>query len=79
MARLAIKKITALDGTFEATLYTERDEYVLVTDEAKIPGKYMQAKEFYEPRKADIKAAIKRGEIVPGVEIKKNDRLTIKG
>jgi len=79
MARLGIKKIAALDNTFEAVLYVGRDECLQVNDAAKIPAQYMREKVSFEPRKTEIKAALKRGEQVPGVEIYKADRLTIKG
>ena len=79
MAQLGIKKIAASDNTFEAVLYVGRDECLQVNDETKIPAQYMREKVSFEPRKTEIKAALKRGEKVPGVEIYKGDRLTIKG
>jgi len=79
MQRTGITEIKALDGTFKAKLYRERDASVVIDSENLIPADYMrEIPAQYEPDKILIKKAISDGYQVPGAHIVKKDRLEIK-
>lgn len=79
MQRTGITEIKALDGTFKAKLYRERDASVVIDSENLIPADYMrEIPAQYEPDKILIKKAISDGYEVPGAHIVKKDRLEIK-
>ena len=79
MQRTGITEIKALDGTFKAKLYRERDASVVIDSENLIPADYMrEIPARYEPDKILIKKAISDGYEVPGAHIVKKDRLEIK-
>lgn len=79
MQRTGITEIKALDGTFKAKLYRERDASVVIDSENLIPADYMrEIPARYEPDKVLIKKAINDGYEVPGAHIVKKDRLEIK-
>ena len=60
------------------TFALRESDAVLITDEAAIPDEWWRVKTTREVNKADIKAAIKSGTDIPGVELTKNTSLTIK-
>lgn len=79
MQRTGITEIKALDGTFKAKLYRERDASVVIDSENLIPADYMrEIPARCEPDKVLIKKAINDGYEVPGAHIVKKDRLEIK-
>jgi hypothetical protein len=79
MQRTGITEIKALDGTFKAKLYRERDANVIIDSEHLIPADYMrEIPARQEPDKVLIKKAIKDGYEVPGAHVVKKDRLEIK-
>ena len=79
MQRTGITEIKALDGTFKAKIYRERDASVVIDSENLIPADYMrEIPARYEPDKVLIKKAINDGYEVPGAHIVKKDRLEIK-
>lgn len=79
MQRTGITEIKALDGTFRARLYRERDESVEIDSLGLIPADYMrEIPARFEADKTLIKKAIKDGYEVPGAHIVKKDRLEIK-
>lgn len=79
MQRTGITEIKALDGTFKAKLYRERDANIVIDLENLIPADYMrEIPARYEPDKVLIKKAINDGYEVPGAHIVKKDRLEIK-
>lgn len=78
MKEHSITSIKANDGTFEAKLYVDRDESVVILDGATFPFELCNAPKPPEPSKTLIKAAIKAGQAVAGAVIVRNDRLTIK-
>lgn len=79
MQRTGITEIKALDGTFKANLYRERDASVVIDSENLIPADYMrEIPARCEPDKVLIKKAINDGYEVPGAHIVKKDRLEIK-
>ena len=78
MKEHGITSIKALDGTFEAKLYVDRDESVVLLDDATFPPELCNAPKPPEPSKSLIKAAINAGQPVAGAMIVRNDRLTIK-
>ena len=79
MQRTGITEIKALDGTFKAKLYRERDASVVIDSENLIPADYMrEIPARFEPDKVLIKKAINDGYEVPGAHIVKKDRLEIK-
>lgn len=79
MQRTGITEIKALDGTFKAKLYRERDASVVIDSENLIPADYMrEIPARCEPDKVLIKKAINDGYEVPGANIVKKDRLEIK-
>jgi len=79
MKRTGITEIKALDGTFKAKLYRERDASVVIDSENLIPADYMrEIPARCEPDKILIKKAISDGYEVPGAHIVKKDRLEIK-
>jgi len=79
MQRTGITEIKALDGTFKAKLYRERDASVVIDSENLIPADYMrEIPARCEPDKVLIKKAINDGYGVPGAHIVKKDRLEIK-
>lgn len=78
MKRAGITSITAIDGSFEARLYIERDASVSIEDETLIPPDYLREIPAHNlPDKKLIAKAIKDGFDVPGACIVKNDRLVI--
>jgi len=79
MQRTGITEIKALDGTFKAKLYRERDASVVIDSENLIPADYMrEIPARCEPDKVLINKAINDGYEVPGAHIVKKDRLEIK-
>lgn len=79
MQRTGITEIKALDGTFKAKLYPERDVSVVIDDLDKLPADYLrEIPTRYEPDKTLIKKAINDGFDVQGAHLVKNDRLEIK-
>lgn len=78
MKQANVSKIEAVDGTFTATLYPERDEEVVLTDGAVFPLELCNDPKPPEPSKSKIKAAILAGQAIAGAAIVRNDRLTIK-
>ena len=79
MQRTGITEIKALDGTFRAKLYRERDESVEIDSLELIPADYTrEIPARFEPDKSLIKKAIKDGYEVPGAHVVKKDRLEIK-
>ena len=78
MKEHGITSIKANDGTFQATLYTDRDESVVLLEGAAFPPELCSAPKPPEPSKTRIKAAINAGQAVAGAVIVRNDRLTIK-
>jgi hypothetical protein len=79
MQRTGITEIKALDGTFKAKLYRERDANVIIDSDNLIPADYMrEIPARCEPDKVLIKKAINDGYEVPGAHIVKKDRLEIK-
>jgi hypothetical protein len=79
MKRTGVSEITAVDGSFHAKLYAERDASVEIFDERQIPANFMSTPKPPEPKpdKRAISAAIKAGAEVPGAKIVKRDRLVI--
>lgn len=65
-------------GLFEAKLYIDRDESVVLDKEAKFPASLCNDPKPPTPSLAKIKAAIKAGEAVAGARLVKNDRLTLR-
>jgi hypothetical protein len=78
MKEHGITSIKANDGTFQATLYTDRDESVVLLDGTTFQPELCNAPKPLEPSKTLIKAAINAGQAVAGAMIVRNDRLTIK-
>jgi hypothetical protein len=78
MKEHGITSIKANDGTFEAKLYLDRDESVVLLDGATFPPELCNAPKPPEPSKTLIKAAINAGQAIAGAVIVRNDRLTIK-
>ena len=78
MKQANVSKIEAVDGTFTATLYPERDEAVVLTEGAVFPPELCNDPKPPEPSKTKIKAAILAGQAVAGAMIVRSDRLTIK-
>lgn len=71
-------EIQALDGTFKAKLYIDRDESVFIEDGVTFPLELCNPPKAPEPSKTLIKEAILKGEPVKGAKIIKKDRLEIK-
>lgn len=78
MKEHGISFIKAIDGTFQATLYTDRDESVVLLEGATFPPELCNQPNPPEPSKTLIKAAINAGQAIAGAMIVRNDRLTIK-
>jgi hypothetical protein len=78
MKQANVSKIEAVDGTFTATLYPERDESVVIEDGAVFVPELCNDPKPPEPSKTKIKAAILSGQAVAGAMIVRSDRLTIK-
>ena len=79
MQRTGITEIKALDGTFKAKFYPERDVSVVIDDLDKLPADYLrEIPARYEPDKVLIKKALNDGHDVQGAHLVKNDRLEIK-
>jgi Siphovirus Gp157 len=78
MKEHGITSIKANDGTFEAKLYIDRDESVVIQDGATFPPELCNTPKPPEPSKSLIKAAINAGQPVAGAFIVRNDRLSIK-
>jgi hypothetical protein len=79
MQRTGITEIKALDGTFRAKLYPQRDASVEIVEPDMIPADYLREIPVrFEPDKTLIKKAISDGYDVPGARIVKKDRLEIK-
>ena len=78
MKEHGITSIKAYDGTFEAKLYLDRDESVVILDGATFPTELCNPPKPPEPSKSLIKAAIHAGQAVAGAMIVRNDRLQIK-
>lgn len=78
MKEHGISSIKANDATFQATLYTDRDESVVILDGATFPPELCNAPKPPEPSKTLIRAAINAGQAVAGAMIVRKDRLQIK-
>jgi hypothetical protein len=78
MKQANVSKVEAIDGTFTATLYPERDESIMLEDGAVFPPELCNEPKPPEPSKTKIKAAILAGQAVAGAMIVRSDRLTIK-
>jgi Siphovirus Gp157 len=78
MKEHGITSIKANDGTFEAKLYLDRDESVVLLDGETFPPELCNAPKPPEPSKTLIKAAITAGQAIAGAMIVRNDRLTIR-
>lgn len=78
MKEHGITSIKAVDGTFEAKLYIDRDESAVLLDGATFPPELCNAPKPPEPSKTLIKAAINAGQAIVGAVIVRSDRLTIK-
>jgi len=78
MKEHGITSIKANDGTFEAKLYLDRDESVVIQDGTTFPPELCNAPKPPEPSKTLIKAAINAGQAIAGAVIVRNDRLTIR-
>jgi len=74
----SITEIQAIDGTFKAKLYIDRDKSVLIEDGAVFPPELMNEPKPPEPSKTKIKAAIESGQPIAGARIVTKDRLEIK-
>lgn len=72
----------ALDGqkfnTPKVAISFRRSESVLVKDKWLIPDSYMNLSVVREPNKQSIKAALKRGEEIMGVELLEKQNISIK-
>lgn len=80
MQRTGITEIKAIDGTFKAKLYPQRDSSVEIVEQSMIPQDYMrEIPARSEPDKTLIKKAINDGYDVPGAKIIKKDRLEVRG
>lgn len=73
-----ITEIKAADGSFEAKLYVDRDESVVIDEGVTFPPELCNDPKPPEPSKTKIKKAILAGEAVKGAHIVRKDRLTIK-
>jgi Siphovirus Gp157 len=78
MKEHGITSIKAINGKFEAKLYLDRDESVVIQDGATFPIELCNPPKPPEPSKTLIKAAINAGQAVAGAMIVRNDRLTIR-
>lgn len=78
MREAGISEIEAIDGTFSAKLYIDRDESVSIADGAQFPPELCNEPKPPEPSKTKIKAAILAGQAIEGAVIVRNDRLVIK-
>ena len=78
MATTGISKIDAEDGSFQATLYLERDVSVEIANGATFPPELCNPPKLGEPSKTLIKAAIEAGEPIKGAMIVRKHRLVIK-
>ena len=78
MKEHGITSIKAFDGTFEAKLYLDRDESVVIQVGATFPPELCNPPKTPEPSKSLIKAAINAGQAISGAVIMRSDRLTIK-
>lgn len=68
-------------GDIEGELFkitTRKSESVEITDSEKIPASFLDVKVTQTPKKAEIKAAIKKGVEVPGAELVENKNLSIR-
>ncbi|RRA75503.1 hypothetical protein D5F81_08135 [Streptococcus agalactiae] len=63
-------------GLFKIT--TRDSKAVNITDETKIPLKYMEEKVTYKPIKKAIKEAIENGQLIEGAELGYNESVVIK-
>ena len=80
MKRTGTSEIKAIDGTFSAKLYIDRDESVEIDIGAEFPAELCNPPKQpppLTPSKKLIKEAIENGEPIKGARIVKNDRLTI--
>lgn len=71
-------KIEAVDGTFSATLFLDRDESVVIQDGSVFAPELCNDPKPPEPSKSKIKAAILAGQAVANAAIVRSHRLTIK-
>lgn len=75
MERLELDKLSA--GTFTITLATN-SEALELTDESKIPAKYIITTTTTAPDKSTIKAALKNGEVIPGAILTRGKSVRIR-
>lgn len=78
MKMAGISEIKALDGTFTAKLYLNRDDVVVIDPHQSVPDEYLAEPEEREASKTKIKIALKSGEELEFAYLAKNDRLEIK-
>ena len=78
MKTAGITEISAVDGTFKAKLYIDRDTSVKLVEGIVWPEKLCNDPAPPTPSKTKIKAAIEAGEAINGAYIIKSDRLEIK-
>lgn len=77
MKASGITSLKSEDGSFEAKLYLERDESVIIDDGVTFPLELCNDPKPPEPSKTKIKKAILAGEAIAGAYIVRKDRLTI--
>ena len=77
MKDAAISRIDAIDGTFSARLYIDRDEVVEIDDNTPIDPAFARVKMEWD--KTALKHSIKTGGVFPdGIRLVKKDRLELK-
>ena len=81
MSAAGVLKVESEDKTINVKLEKNRDTSVEVNDLSQVPEKYLSEQKPAPSRtvdKAKAKAALKLGEVVGGLTLVKNDRLSIK-
>ena len=78
MREHGVKSISALDGTFSATISYLRDESLQWIEGVEVPMEFKTIKTVATPSKTLVKEAILRGEPVSCAVLVHKDRLTIK-
>ena len=78
MREHGVKSISALDGTFSATISYLRDESLQWIEGVEVPMEFKTIKTVATPSKTLVKEAILRGEPVSCAILTHKDRLTVK-
>ena len=78
MREHGVKSISALDGTFSATISYLRDESLQWIEGVEVPMEFKTIKTVATPSKTLAKEAILRGEPVSCAVLTNKDRLTVK-